>query len=610
MPYPLLREILKPYAQDYACTDSLLQEGRELAKAQLFGRAEDNVKYARAVEMELRSLGHHVKCLFAERKQVIQELSSVVLQEEKTRLKRLKQAMDREMQLQFVQRWKKENEIVLNEVFGMADAMLNQKTYLKGILFAPSTSSHIVPLLQDLIQCDGAHSQFGKYTLYSAYGTNANGHMSPVAFGLLFGNEDKKNWTTFWSFVKSVHPSVDSPEKTFVTDQDKGSILAFNDVFEHASQFMCSFHRRQNILKTCGGGKKGLVPYSAMWVFNILHACNSINQLNRCKEKYYDKMHPTDIHYLQSLPDECQYPAARCAMGDGISMYSKSASSGVESMNNANSPVHQRTAVDILVAVMLLLDLEGERFRRYKELAWEREDQLTDKGMRLMEECFEGVEVRDYIMSAVSIDHGHRITVKKSTVNASSFTVVIPSEGHLGSRFGTCTCGKPATYGIPCDHMVVVAKSCVIEGLSRIQIMPYWLTTAHWRAQYPLELDCKANVTIASFKESHSPDVSLHYCPSWVGSKKKGRPKSGGREKSVTDHVRESGKKSRNRRVRMFCTLCQKFNHDTKDCFKNPLNNMGDNDVDLTVGESNEIIEGEEGAGESNEIIEGEEGAA
>ena len=46
----------------------------------------------------------------------------------------------------------------------------------------------------------------------------------------------------------------------------------------------------------------------------------------------------------------------------------------------------------------------------------------------------------------------------------------------------------------------------------------------------------------------------------------------------------------------MFCTLCQKFNHNTKDCFKNPLNNMGDNDVDLNAGESNEIIEGQEGA--------------
>ncbi len=51
-----------------------------------------------------------------------------------------------------------------------------------------------------------------------------------------------------------------------------------------------------------------------------------------------------------------------------------------------------------------------------------------------MEECFEGVEVRDYIMSAVSIDHGHRVTVKRSTVNASLFMVVIPSEGHLGSK--------------------------------------------------------------------------------------------------------------------------------------------------------------------------------
>jgi hypothetical protein len=91
--------------------------------------------------------------------------------------------------------------------------------------------------------------------------------------------------------------------------------------------------------------------------------------------------------------------------------------------------------------------------------------------------------------------------------------------------------------------------------------MPYWWTTAHWRAQYPLEIDCKAEVTIASVKESHSPDESLRYCPSWVGREKKGHPKSGVREKSVMDHVRDLGKKSRNRRVHMFCTLCQKFNH-------------------------------------------------
>ena len=108
------------------------------------------------------------------------------------------------------------------------------------------------------------HSYFGKYTLYSAYGTNANWHMSPLAFGLLFGNEDKKNWSTFWKFVKSVHPTINVPTKTFFTDQDKGSIPAFQDVFEHAKQFMCAFHCRQNILKTCVGGKKGLVTYLAI----------------------------------------------------------------------------------------------------------------------------------------------------------------------------------------------------------------------------------------------------------------------------------------------------------------------------------------------------------
>ncbi len=37
IPYQLLREILKPNANDYVCMDSLLQEARELAKAQLFG---------------------------------------------------------------------------------------------------------------------------------------------------------------------------------------------------------------------------------------------------------------------------------------------------------------------------------------------------------------------------------------------------------------------------------------------------------------------------------------------------------------------------------------------------------------------------------------------
>jgi hypothetical protein len=146
------------------------------------------------------------------------------------------------------------------------------------------------------------------------------------------------------------------------------------------------------------------------------------------------------------------------------------------------------------------------------------------------------------------------------------------------------------------NNMVVVAKSCAIEGLTRIQLMPYWWTTAQWQAQYPVELDCQAELSMTTVKQSHHPDESLCYCPSWVAGKKKGRPKSDVREKGVTDHVQELGKKTHKRRVRMFCKLCQKFNHDTKDCFKNPVNNLRNIEVNLEVGESNEYIEGQEGA--------------
>jgi hypothetical protein len=38
---------------------------------------------------------------------------------------------------------------------------------------------------------------FGKYTLYSCYGTTANCSTYPVAFGILFGNEDKEGWMDF-----------------------------------------------------------------------------------------------------------------------------------------------------------------------------------------------------------------------------------------------------------------------------------------------------------------------------------------------------------------------------------------------------------------------------
>ena len=45
-----------------------------------------------------------------------------------------------------------------------------------------------------------------------------------MGFAIVFGNEDTANWIKFWKFIKSIHPIVNQPTKTFITDQDKGSL--------------------------------------------------------------------------------------------------------------------------------------------------------------------------------------------------------------------------------------------------------------------------------------------------------------------------------------------------------------------------------------------------
>jgi hypothetical protein len=173
--------------------------------------------------------------IFQDQQKTIQAASTVMLHEDLLRRKKMKlPALDKAGQLQYVNKWKAENELYLNTEFGFKDGP--QFTFLTSILFATSSSKHLVPLLQHVVQADGGHSSFGKYTLFSAYATTANGNMSPLAFGLLYGNKDTNNWSKFWSFVKKVHPCIDSPAVTILTGQDKDSIYAGGKEVKQAAQ--------------------------------------------------------------------------------------------------------------------------------------------------------------------------------------------------------------------------------------------------------------------------------------------------------------------------------------------------------------------------------------
>jgi hypothetical protein len=195
------------------------------------------------------------------------------------------------------------------------------------------------------------------------------------------------------------------------------------------------------------------------------------------------------------------YPAARCAMGNNICMFSKSASSGLESMNKANQLAQQRTAVDILNAVILLIKLEGERFKRHTQKAWERDNQLlTELGLELMEKAFADVDIRDYMINITKGKTIHKCTVSRMK-STSEYTVTILMKDTMGSRFGSCTCGKPTKDGVSCKDMVAIVKASKIKGLSQIQILLYWLTSPHWRAQYAADVYYRTDVLINAVKQ-------------------------------------------------------------------------------------------------------------
>jgi hypothetical protein len=103
-----------------------------------------------------------------------------------------------------------------------------------------------------------------------------------------------------------LHPSLDAGDITIITDQDKGQKNAIAHYLKSVGHFHCSYHRRQNITKMCGGGG-GKLPNSALWMYNKLMKCKNVEQLEYNKDKHFINMSNKDINYLNSLDDESQY---------------------------------------------------------------------------------------------------------------------------------------------------------------------------------------------------------------------------------------------------------------------------------------------------------------
>jgi hypothetical protein len=287
----------------YAVTNNIIQDARDHAKADLFGKPDENIRYAYTIQQAIQDMGHVCELIVTGRHDVIRNFQVIVLKEELTHREHANEPTLRQgtPRMEFVNDWLLHHDVDLTDALGMDNGP--EIKFLTGILVAPSTSKVQAPFLQHVIQADAAHMSLGKYTLFSAYANTANMTMAALGFAILFANEDKSYWTTFWKFIKNTHPIVNLNNKTIITDQDKGSIATINEFIPEAALFHCSFHRCQNIIKKFGGDK-GHMPLTCLWMYNILLKCNSPGLIQFLRLKYEHQMTPAHAKYLNLITNK------------------------------------------------------------------------------------------------------------------------------------------------------------------------------------------------------------------------------------------------------------------------------------------------------------------
>jgi hypothetical protein len=196
-----------------------------------------------------------------------------------------------------------------------------------------------------------------------------------------------------------MHPSFNRADIiTIVTDQDKGSMGAIEEVVPAVGHFFCLWHHHKNIIKQCGGAS-GRVPYSAQWVYNKLVEGRSVEHFDKLCDRYFPLMDRRDLQYLNNIPDHAQYPVKRCEQG--AYMYHRQTSQGSEVMNAANIEQRAKGAVCPVNAAMLTIKTECCRYKAQHSSAWSLENEFSPRGEKEYSEVFDGINYRDFTINVV-----------------------------------------------------------------------------------------------------------------------------------------------------------------------------------------------------------------
>jgi hypothetical protein len=98
---------------------------------------------------------------------------------------------------------------------------------------------------------------------------------------------------------------------------------------------------------------------------------------------------------------------------------------------------------------------------------------------------------------------------------------------------------------------------------------------------------------ISSVKAKYGPNEKSKYCPDWSMGKKRGRSKKREKQMTVMERGAASSHKKCKRRVKMWCKICEKWNHTTLQCWKN-TGNYVNRDLETSLDAILDVTSGDE----------------
>ena len=170
-------------------------------------------------------------------------------------------------------------------------------------------------------------------------------------------------------------------------------------------------------------------------------------------------------------------------------------------MNEASCAICNRTSVCITNVVMILMKLESKRYNKMRDAVWKHVEGgavLTPQGRELADEVAKEVpRPCDYIISMNEEETMHVFKVRGNHATSKTQIVHIKKVPKWGQNAYHCNYGVTKVKGVPCHHVVAIAKSTKIEELNLVCVMPFWWTTAAWKRQFPQNTSSEPALTLS-----------------------------------------------------------------------------------------------------------------